>query len=122
MSKPPLGKGLADLMNDDGVAGKPRAANISVSEPARNPPFGRGLTTLVSAHRSNGEPEQPAPKRRELLPTWFFFAADLLLLAFVVGITFDAPRPFAGTLVIFCAVAVAAGCLLSIVGISRTRN
>lgn len=118
MSKPGLGKGLDELMNGDQVAG--RAQSVRAAGPAsREKGFGRGLTTLVSAHATNGETETAQPKRSHRLPAWFFFAADLLLLAFVVAITFDAPPPFDSGTIIFCGVSVALGCALALVGAIR---
>jgi hypothetical protein len=117
MAKNGLGKGLGDLMDGDQVAGKGRI--ISASAPASEPGLSRGLSTLISAHRSNGDIEQPETKRRQRLPAWFFFAADILLLAYVVAISMHAPRPFDFGTILFCAVSVALGCALAVAGVLR---
>lgn len=131
MAKPGLGKGLGDLMNGDQVAGKARGMGANAPS-VPDPVLGRGLTTLVSAHRSNGEAngtsngssnpkaEEATGRKRELLPAWFFFAADILLLAFVVGIAFDAARPFDSGTILFCATAIGLGCMLSLIGVIRS--
>ncbi len=127
MSKSSLGKGLGDLMNGDQVAGKPRVVSASASTStitttsAGDVAFGRGLTTLVSGQRA-GNSEEAKPKARQLLPPWFFFAADVLLLGYVVAIVFDAPRPFDFGTVIFCAVSVTLGCALALIGVVRSRE
>ena len=108
MLKPGLGKGLGDLMHGDQVAGKKQDA------PA-NPEFGRGLQTLVRPH--DAENTASTPTKRKLIPPWFYFAADLLLLAFTVAITFDAPQPFDAGMVLFCSISIAAGAILAIVGV-----
>ena len=124
MAKPGLGKGLGDLMNGDQVAGTSRvlsAAAVTTTTTSSDVTLGRGLTTLVSAHRGNAEVEPGQKKRRQLLPDWFFFSADILLLAYVVAITFQAPRPFDLGTILFCAVSIALGCLLAVVGVIRAE-
>jgi len=129
MSRNGLGKGLGDLMNGDPVAGKTRVVSATAStattatttSTAVDTTFGRGLTTLVSPHRG-AEASQVARKPRELLAPWFFFTADLLLLAYVVAITFQAPRPFDLGTILFCAVSVALGCILALIGLIRAVN
>jgi hypothetical protein len=110
MLKPGLGKGLGDLMQGDRVAGTKPAPSET---PAAQPGLGRGLNTLIQA-------ETPPPRRRSILPGWFYFTADLLLLAYAVAITFDAPRPFDFGTLIFCAASIALGGTLGIVGILQT--
>ena len=107
MWKPGLGKGLGDLMHGDQVAGKEQEASAK-------PEFGRGMQTLVRPHDASAP---SAPAKRKLIPAWFYFAADLLLLAFTVAITFDAPQPFDAGIIVFCGVSVAIGALLAIAGV-----
>jgi hypothetical protein len=107
-------------MSGQGVAGA-QPAPEPVSLPAHSAQtikveFGRGLGTLVSAPAT----EDAAP--RKLLPPWFFFAADLLLLAFTAGICFDAVQPFDLVTLLFCVVSVSAGAILSIWGIFRSAE
>jgi hypothetical protein len=110
MLKPGLGKGLGDLMHGDQVAGKKQ------DTPAK-PEFGRGMQTLVRPH--DAEPTS-TPAKRKLIPAWFYFAADLLLLAFTVAITFDAARPFDAGIVLFCAVSIMIGAMLAIIGVFQS--
>jgi hypothetical protein len=117
MLKPGLGKGLGDLMKGDQVAGKDRSPE-SVSEPT--PDFGRGLKTLLKVDQPAFEPER-APKR-SLVPPWFYFAADLLLLAYTVAIALDASRPFEVSTILFCVVSVTFGGILAIVGVLQSSN
>ena len=125
MSKPGLGKGLGDLMNGDQVAGKSTVVNAAASTTtttSSDVALGRGLTTLVSPHRGDASTEGSQRPRRQLLPPWFFFSADILLLAFVVAIAFAAPRPFDLGTIVFCAVSVGVGALLAILGVFRVRD
>jgi hypothetical protein len=110
MLKPGLGKGLGDLMHGDQVAGKKQDA------PAK-PEFGRGMQTLV---RPEHDAAANSAAKRKLIPAWFYFAADLLLLAFTVAITFDATRPFDAGIVLFCAISISVGALLAIVGVCES--
>ena len=107
MLKPGLGKGLGRLMNGDQVAGTaPPGADM-----------GRGLSNLIAAQESR---EAAPPKA--LLPTWFFFAADLLLLAFAVAVAFDAPKPLDPATLLFCGASVILGALLGVAGVLREAH
>jgi hypothetical protein len=117
MLKPGLGKSLGDLMHGDQVAGKTNAPD-PVDRP--NLSFGRGMQTLVSPEKSLPS-DQTAPKR-PLLPSWFYFAADALLLAYTVAITFDAPRPFSFGTVLFCAISIGTGGILGLVGVLQAAS
>ena|SRR5688572_25014009 len=112
MLKPGLGKGLGDLMKGDQVAGK---ENIRRAAPLANANIGRGLQTLVQPHAAAPVPSQS----KRILPPWFYFAADLLLLAFTVGVCFDATRPYDFGTILFCAISITTGALLAIVGIRQ---
>jgi hypothetical protein len=112
MSKPGLGKSLGDLMQGDQVAGKKQDA------PAK-PEFGRGMQRLVQPEGDDAPPAAVASPKPKLIPVWFYFAADLLLLAFTVAVTFDTPKPFDFGIVMFCAICIATGALLAIVGINQ---
>jgi hypothetical protein len=107
-------------MNGDQVAGKSTVVNAAASTTtttSSDVTLGRGLTTLVSAHRGNAEADQSQKAKRKLLPAWFFFSADILLLAYVVAITFDAPRPFDFAVVLFCLISVTLGAVLAVIGV-----
>jgi hypothetical protein len=99
--------------------GHDRAATRKVSPvpPEKVTPvdFGRGLNTLVSAH----SPEKPASTPAVLLPAWFFFAADLLLLAFTVVICADASDPMQAGEALFAAISTTLGSILGIAGVYR---
>jgi hypothetical protein len=115
--KPGLGKGLGDLMRGDQVAGKDRSG-APVAEPSAD--LGRGLKTLIQADAAVPQSEGAAP--RSLLPPWFYFAADLLLLAYTVAIALDASRPFEPGTVLFCFVSIALGAMLAIVGVMQAAT
>jgi hypothetical protein len=96
--------------------------------------FGRGLGSLVTAVPPLQSPQalQPshasqanASRRKYLLPAWFFFAADLLLLAYTVAIFFDASNaaaPFDSGTIIFCVLSITLGALLGIAGVLRAAE
>jgi hypothetical protein len=100
-------------MNGQSVAGADALAATPI-EPARTikVEFGRGMGTLVSAPAPK---EKPEPEQKFLLPPWFFFAADILLLAYTVALTFD--QPFDLGTILFCAASVTLGAILSVIGV-----
>jgi hypothetical protein len=123
--KPGLGRGLGQLMRGQHAVGpvKPSSAAEPVesmtagaapSEPIKVE-FGRGLNTLVTAAQAP-KPERP----RFLLPAWFFFAADVLLLAFTASICSDGAWDL-GT-VAFCVVSVSVALLLGLAGVLRSAS
>ena len=121
MLKPGLGKGLGELMHGDQVAGK---GAIPETPPRPNSAFGRGMETLIRPDATPAvtasDPDHAPVPQRTLLPAWFYFAADLLLLAYTVAITLDAARPFDFGTVLFCAVSVTVGALLATVGVYQS--
>jgi hypothetical protein len=123
MAKRALGKGLGQLMSGQSVARKP-AAPATVPETAPTPKvtpvdFGRGMNTLVGTRAPENEtPEQAAP----LLPSWFFFAADVLLLAFTVVIWANTDGAIGIGEVLFAVTSTLLGALLAIAGVVRAAN
>jgi hypothetical protein len=115
MHKPGLGKSLGGLMNGDEVAGKKPSAGTRPKSGSRVVGFGRGLNTLVSA----GNEAYETPKKKPILPAWYFLVADILLLAYTTGIAFHAPRPFDVGTILFCVTAIGLGCLMGIFGALR---
>ena len=105
MAKPALGKGLEHLMKGDAVGGKPP------DQPGEAPRLGKGFKTLVN--------QEPAPTRKKelLLPPWFFFAADVLLLGFTVAILFNAPKPISWDDWLFCTITTSVAGLFGVIGV-----
>ena len=107
-----LGRRLGHLLKGDRIVGAP----IHSATPV--PRFGRGMETLVTAKQAEAE----KCAKSALLPAWFFFTADLLLLGFTVALLFSAPKPLAGSDVIFAAVCVGFGCVLGLCGIVQAAE
>lgn len=118
MAKPALGRGLGHLLNGEGVAGNPTAAPKPPAAP-ENPEPGRGFKTLVT---------QPAPmpaakaKPGTLVPSWFFFTADLMLLAFTVVVLLDSPFPLHFGEMVFCMASTAVAALFGILGVRASAR
>lgn len=115
MHKPGLGKSLGGLMNGDAVAGKRPSAGSKPKIESRVVGFGRGLNTLVSS----GNESYETPKKKPILPAWYFLIADILLLTYTIGIAFHATRPFDIGTILFCATAIGLGCAMGIFGALR---
>lgn len=109
MAKPVLGRGLGKLMDGDKVAGQ--NAPITPSEP--EPRVGRGMGTLLDPA------ENPEAPPASLLPVWFFFAADLLLLFLTIAVCSASPKPLGFGTILFCVLTVGLGALLAILGLRR---
>ena len=120
MLKPGLGKGLDELMRGEDVAGKNGASEVEAPPP--KPTFGRGLQTLISVAARGPEPVETPVKPPPLMPTWFYFAADVLLLAYTVAIAFDAVRPFDAGTIIFCGTSITLGAVLASMGVLQSLN
>jgi len=113
-----LGRGLSQLMNGQEVAGKSLEGKMPSTEAQTiKVEFGRGLTTLVSA-------EAPAKEEQKkiLLPAWFFFAADIVLLAFAVAVCFDASGSFDLGRLLFSFASVSCAGVLGLMGIKRAAS
>lgn len=130
-----LGKGLGNLLAGDRVAGTPNGTPAQTpSASPKAPRFGRGMETLIGSSEtklphSNSEnlstdsarkkSSTPAT-RKPLLPSWFYFAADLLLLAFCSAILFNSPRPYTIADLLFCAATVAIACFFGLAGLAQS--
>lgn len=127
------GNGIGPADGGDGAGSggaKPAARAAAKSAPA-SAPVGKGLNTLLAAGETRGAAGAQAKAcgykaagegdAKVLLPAWFFFSADILLLAFCVAVCFDAPKPLDLGHVLFCAASVGLGALLSIVGVLKSE-
>jgi hypothetical protein len=117
MAKPALGKGLNQLMSGQSAARKPVSSDPAEKVTAVD--FGRGMTTLVSPPAV--EPQEPEAART-LLPPWFFFAADILLLAYTIAICLDAGGPMETGEILFAFASTTLAALLGIMGVIRSRT
>jgi hypothetical protein len=116
MAKPALGKGLNQLMSGQTAARKPSAPDAA--DKVTPVDFGRGMSTLVTPPAVETPESVPA---RVLLPPWFFFAADALLLAYTVAICLDAGGPLQTGEILFAFTSTTLGALLAILGVMRAR-
>lgn len=107
-----LGRGLGHLLKGDRIVGAPTSSTVPV------PRFGRGMETLIAGKETEAE----KPSKGALLPAWFFFTADLLLLGFAVALLFNAAKPLADADIVFAAVCVGFGCLLGLWGIVQASE
>ena len=116
MAKPALGKGLGQLMvGQPAGSGKPVPAEAAPGGKVTPVDFGRGMSTLIGA----GAAEKAASRPGFVLPPWFFFAADILLLGYTVVVCLDAGHPMQTGEVLFACVSITLGALLAIMGVLR---
>jgi len=124
---------LGELLASGRMLGKSDKTAVSApSAPATRPPLGHGLGTLLQGVKSPAEaeaalvaagllegPDAPAGLR---LPKWYFFAADLLLLALAVLIVFNSASPLGLPQLLFCILAIGLGAVLCTVPFLRERR
>jgi hypothetical protein len=91
-----------------------------------DPAVGRGLRTLIKGNQPSATPDEFAPQAAGAsatssvrIPAWYFFALDLLLLAFVT-LTIRTNSPLEPLQVIVCAIAVGLGAVLFYIPLSRS--
>jgi hypothetical protein len=123
MSKPVLGRGLGNLLNGHGTETNPEPiSSLRVGDPA----VGRGLRTLIKGNQQSGTLGEFALQTAGAsamsganIPAWYFFALDLLLLAFVtLTILTNSPlEPLQGFV---CAVSIGLGAVLFYIPFSRS--
>lgn len=125
MAKTVLGKGLGELMNGGKPAGQTPARPLA--EPTEGELFGgRGVQTLLTSSKerpSGGGFPAPEPAHEEpfSIPAWFFFGADLLLLALALVLVIG-PKPLPTWNVGLALAATVLGCCSAIVGVYSSRK
>ena len=112
MTKPGLGKGLGKLMSGDKVAG---TDDLPTTAEIVRPAFGRGVNTLMQGSPEAADP----PAQKPLLPAWFYYGADLLLLFLSVAVAFSSEKPLSTGPIIFCAICILIGIILALLGLAR---
>ena len=90
------------------AAGKPAAPGDGL------PKLSKGFQTLT---RPEAVQPPALPAKKTLLPPWFFFSADLLLLAFTVAIVFNAPKPLAWEDWVFCIITTGVAGVFGLIGL-----
>ena len=110
-------------MKGDKVAGQTPTPNGQPEEQGASP----GVNSLLRGkHNVFAEPEadsaeQPAaPKKKHLIPLWYFFAADVLLIFFAALILWKTPSP-GWKEISFCIGAIALGGVLSVIAVLKRR-
>jgi hypothetical protein len=127
MAKPALGRGLKELMDGDKVASaSPVIAPTTNGSNGSDELFGRGVQSLLkqsdSAVQNAQKPAMVLPdESRFVVPSWFFFGIDLLLLALALALMLG-PQPLRTWNVVLAFLATGLGCCSAIAGIYTSRN
>ncbi len=124
MSKQGLGRGLGSLM---GSAAKGETGQAPVS---------LGVRTLMRETKPEPAPLEAAPKPapvpaptpaplcapvaepRSIVPRWYLFAGDVLLVAMAIATVCLSPRPLSWQREVFCAALVVVAAILAVVAIA----
>jgi hypothetical protein len=98
MAKQSLGRDLGSLMGD-----KPKEGAAPVSA---------GVGSLLRGHKA---PAPAAPK--PVIPRWYLFAGDILLVALALVTIYKSPHPLSWTRELFCAALVMLAAVLAVIAI-----
>ena len=138
MSKSALGRGLGQLMGDKKDPANPpsvEAPSLEPASPASPPPAaGPGVGSLLRGGRKPGKnvfagtsaesdpgAEKPATPK-PVLPPWYFYAADLLLIAFALMVVYKNPWPLKTGPAVLCMAVVALAGVLGAMGVWLSRK
>jgi hypothetical protein len=110
MSKQGLGRGLGTLM---GRNPKQEAAPVNTA-PANAAPVSAGVRSLMRGHN----PPAPAPApSKPVLPRWYLFAGDVLLVALALLTVGFSPHPLSWQRELFCVALVILAAVLAVVAL-----
>lgn len=121
MSKNVLGRGLGSLMAGDKPAEKQPSApdDPSAISPGVESLFrGKRNGDNVFAENSSVE-ERPA---KPLIPPWYFFVADVLLIAFALVVFYRGSSPLRLTEAAICVGAIVLAAILGVLGVCVSRS
>lgn len=133
MSKSVLGRGLGSLMGEV-KTGKTESPN---GEPTakQQPLAGPGVDSLLrgtpppqkdssTQTRNIFSETQPAPEEKiqkrystAIIPRWYFFAADMLLVAGAWLVACKSPGTLSEKEILFCAASIIFGSILGVIGV-----
>jgi hypothetical protein len=110
MQKPVLGRGLGNLLGGDKVVSSADSHALGAPVPAKVP--GHGVKSLLRGgakfDRACSTPTSEAPEK-PLIPRFYLFAADILLVALALLLTFKSNSPLNWKETTFCIGAILVG-------------
>lgn len=115
MGKPALGRGLGQLLD----AGKSPPTFLMPGKPLTSGQPGPGAS--FAAERSL-QPKPEAARKGFLLPAWFCFGSDLVLLGFATAIVFVTPAPLPLASVLMAGACTLLGCGMGLLGIAAAAE
>jgi len=120
--KPVLGRNLGALLGKGSRPAAPPEADAP-----KGTLSGPGMGSLIRGTRTENAaaptPASVSPKRAApLIPRWFLFAADALLLGSVLVVVCRRTGPLTSAEAAFCGIAVGVGCILGIAAICMDQS
>jgi len=123
---------LGKLMSDSEKAASP-LGSISAESDAVQPAAGPGVGSLLRGTRSDEKnvfAEPPSVEaqifevaaKKPLIPPWYFFAADLLLIAFALVVFYKSRSPLSGTAAFLCITSIVLAGILGAIGVWLGRK
>lgn len=114
MAKQALGRNLDALM-DVSAAKAEKPADVV---PSQKPAVSSGVRSLMRGHQpSVVTPVVPVSRQKATIPSWYFFAGDVLLGALAVGIAWKSPHPLSWQRELFCGATVLLGACLALAAV-----
>ena len=121
-----MGRGLGTLLGGQKVAGS-EAEKPAAPEPQES--LSPGVRSLIRGSAKDSPFAEPATNanksaapEKPLIPRWYFFAADVLLVATGLLIAFRSRAPLDWKETFFCIGTIVAGCACGIVGAMMGRK
>jgi len=115
MGKPALGRGLGQLLD----VGKSPPTFLMPGKPLTSGKPGPSLT--VAPERSPQARPEPA-RKGFLLPAWFCFGSDLVLLGFATAIVFVTPAPLPLSSLLMASACTLLGCGMGLLGVAAAEE
>jgi|GEM_PF-911720 len=118
MQKPIIGRGLGTLLGDQKVVG----TDTEPTTPMPETPLGSGVRSLLRGSAQAPDAAINPAEKPPLIPRWYFFAADILLVALGVMIAFRSRTPLDWKQMVVCIGSIVAGGCCGIAGALMGRS
>ena len=124
MANPALGRNLGALLKAE--PGPRNKSPFAAAEPAAD--GASGVHSLLRGQRPEKSTSDPAPltakpaPTRPSMPRWWFFGADLLLIALALIFLYKGPTPLSPARAAFCVAAIILGGALALTAVLTDRK
>jgi len=89
------------------------------SDLQKDPAPGLGVRSLMQGNRASMADKPETSANRVIIPVWYYFGVDLVLLAVTVGVAWPNPAALGWKAQLLCIALVALGAVAGIVGVLK---